>query len=73
MRHQYKKQKYEELTGKSREEVKSELGEGFNFYHNEIWTYNLRKDWLGRWIYLHLHFKDNKVESFHIGRRSIKK
>ncbi len=60
---------YNKLIGKSREEVIEELGEGFNYYQSEVWTYNLKKDWLGRWIYLYLCFHDNKVSRTTVGRR----
>ena len=62
------KQAYEGLIGKTREEVVKQLGEGFNYYQNKVWTYNLRRDWLGRWVYLYLTFEDNKVADIRIGR-----
>ena len=55
------KHNYSNLIEKSREDIMKELGEGFNYYQNDIWTYNLKKDWLGRWILLYLYFQDNKV------------
>lgn len=55
------KNNYSNLIEKSREDIMKELGEGFNYYQNDIWTYNLKKDWLGRWILLYLYFQDNKV------------
>lgn len=60
---------HDKLIGKSREEVMGEMGEGFNYYQNEVWTYNLKKDWLGRWIYLYLSFGNNKVSRTSVGRR----
>lgn len=62
------KRNYDDLIDKTREEVKKEMGDGFNYYQNEIWTYNLKKDWLGRWQIIYLHFQDNKVSRVRIGR-----
>ncbi|MPS72235.1 MAG: hypothetical protein E2590_03705 [Chryseobacterium sp.] len=59
---------FETLTGKTRDDVRKELGDGFNYYHNNVWTYNLRKDWIGRWVILYIYFKDNEVTHIKIGR-----
>lgn len=60
---------YSDLKGKTKEEILKDLGEEFNFYPNDLWTYSLKKDWLGRWIFLYLYFKDDKVYQVSIGRK----
>ncbi|SFZ97039.1 hypothetical protein SAMN05216324_13511 [Chryseobacterium limigenitum] len=60
-------QNYNDLIGKTREEIVKELGDGFNFYPSDLWTYNLKKNWLGRWVLLYIHFEDNVVCRVHIG------
>ncbi|WP_394666613.1 hypothetical protein [uncultured Chryseobacterium sp.] len=63
-----KEKDYKYLLGKNRSEIKEELGDGFNFYHSDIWTYNIKKDWLGRWYFLYLHFRDGVVCKIKIGK-----
>ncbi len=63
-----KEKDYKYLLGKNRSEIKEVLGDGFNFYHSDIWTYNIKKDWLGRWHFLYLHFSDGVVCQIKIGK-----
>lgn len=56
-----KKENFNHLLGKSRNEIKQELGDGFNYFNNEVWTYEVGKTWFFRKIILSLIFKDEKV------------
>nr|WP_199162803.1 hypothetical protein [Elizabethkingia sp. ASV34] len=55
---------YNVLLDKTKSEILQELGEGFNFYPDNLWTYDLKKTWWGRKTCLLLKFKDNNVEDF---------
>ncbi|AQX03593.1 hypothetical protein [Elizabethkingia anophelis] len=37
-----------DLLGKDRFEVLDIMGEGFNFYPDEVWVYDLEESWWGR-------------------------
>ena len=40
---------YHHLIGKEKKEVLEELGQDFNYYHNDnIWYYHIRTNWIGR-------------------------
>ncbi|AZA83306.1 hypothetical protein C1637_23770 [Chryseobacterium lactis] len=56
-----KKENFNHLMGKTRHEIKKELGDGFNFFTDDTWTYQLGRTWIGRRIILALHFKDGNV------------
>lgn len=56
-------QKYEYLIGKTRKEVISILGQEFNYYHDPIWKYTLKKDWFIRYLMLVVIFQEGKVVS----------
>ncbi|WP_053073309.1 hypothetical protein [Chryseobacterium sp. FH2] len=55
------KENFNHLIGKTRREIKNELGDEFNYFKNPIWTYELGRTWLGKKIILSLTFKDGKV------------
>ncbi|WP_164474711.1 hypothetical protein [Elizabethkingia ursingii] len=40
--------KYNILIGKSKNEVIQELGEGFNYYPDNYWFYDMKKSWWGK-------------------------
>ena len=43
-----------------------DLGLEFNYYHSEIWSYYLRKNWLGRKFYLFVIFENDTVQKIKI-------
>ncbi|GAE65770.1 hypothetical protein CIN01S_12_01420 [Chryseobacterium indologenes NBRC 14944] len=62
MQTQYmKKENFAYLIGMSRHEIKKELGDGFNFFTHDTWTYQVGKTWIGRKIILSIDFKNGKV------------
>jgi hypothetical protein len=56
-----KKEKFNHLLGKSRCEVIKEIGDGFNYFTNTVWTYEVGKTWIGKRIILSIKFKDEKA------------
>ena len=59
--------KYNILIGKSKNEVIQELGEGFNYYPDNYWFYDMKKSWWGKKTTLLLIFgKDRRVETMSI-------
>ncbi|MEI7488460.1 MAG: hypothetical protein WCJ72_13835 [Chryseobacterium sp.] len=68
-----KKENFNHLMGKSRHEIMQELGNGFNYFNSEIWTYEVVKTWFGRKIILSLtfkaDFKDEKVSELNLTKR----
>ncbi|MET3036813.1 hypothetical protein ABXT08_11955 [Chryseobacterium sp. NRRL B-14859] len=56
-----KKENFNHLIGKNRHEIKKELGDGFNFFMDDNWTYELGRTWIGRKIILSIIFKEGKV------------
>ncbi|MCL1034003.1 hypothetical protein [Elizabethkingia anophelis] len=59
--------KYNNLVGKSKNEVIKELGEGFNYYPDNYWFYDMKKSWWGKKTTLLLIFgKDRRVETMSI-------
>lgn len=52
---------YEYLLGKNKKEIAKELGNEFNYYQSDIWTYVLDLGWFGMKKILVIGFKDNKV------------
>lgn len=61
-----KKEAFSYLIGKTRHQVKKEFGDGFNYFENEIWTYELAKSWFGRKTILSITFKEQKASVLHI-------
>ncbi|OBS11206.1 hypothetical protein ATE49_16655 [Elizabethkingia miricola] len=53
---------YNYLLGKSKRDVLSYLGEGFNFYPDNTWIYDIDKTWWGRCTSLLLKFDGFKVK-----------
>ncbi|AZA54681.1 hypothetical protein [Chryseobacterium sp. G0201] len=64
-----KKENFNHLLGKSRHEIMQELGDGFNYFNSEIWTYEVGKTWFGQKIILSLIFKDEKVSELNLTKR----
>ena len=54
------------LLGKDKKEILSELGQEFNFYPSEVWTYVLHTNWFGRKTALLLFFEDEVVKGIKI-------
>ncbi|MCS3868660.1 hypothetical protein J3D55_001576 [Chryseobacterium ginsenosidimutans] len=54
------KKDYSYLIGKNRKEILEEMGEEYNFFPAEVWTYTLKK-LLFKSRVLFLFFKDDKV------------
>ncbi|WP_292009816.1 hypothetical protein [Chryseobacterium sp.] len=57
---------YEYLIGKSKNEVLKELGDEFNFFPDEIWTYRLKTRWWKKDRTLFLFFQRNTVNKIEI-------
>ncbi|MBK1896276.1 hypothetical protein JHL15_10970 [Chryseobacterium sp. YIM B02567] len=55
------KEKFKHLLGKTREEIAQEIGDGFNYPENEVWTYEVGRTWIGRRIILSITFKGKKA------------
>lgn len=55
------KDNFNYLIGKTRHEVKAEMGDGFNFFKHNVWTYQVGKTWLGKKIILSVLFIENEV------------
>ncbi|WP_034669564.1 hypothetical protein [Chryseobacterium populi] len=53
-----KKENFSHLLGKNRILVKHEMGDGFNYFIDDTWTYELGKTWTGRRIILSITFKN---------------
>lgn len=64
-----KKENFNHLLGKSRNEIKQELGDGFNYFNNEIWTYEVGKTWFGQKIILSITFKNEKASDLNLTKR----
>jgi hypothetical protein len=52
---------YKYLIGKNKEEVVSILGQEFNFYPANIWTYEIHKTLWGKEVILYLDFQNDVV------------
>lgn len=57
---------YKNLINKSKKAVIEELGHGFNFFPDNKWTYNLKKNWMGRKTILTILFHDDRVTKIEI-------
>lgn len=51
------------LIGKSKNEIFAEMGDGCNFFPDNIWTYELKKFWYGSKNVLFIFFEDDLVKS----------
>jgi|GEM_PF-599580 len=56
----------EYLLGKSKKDILNELGDEFNFYPNNIWTYTLKKCWYGKKKILFLYFEKECIIKIYI-------
>jgi len=56
------KNDFQHLLGKDKSEVLEELGQEFNFYPSEIWTYILHTNFFGRKTLLLLFFENDVVK-----------
>jgi len=54
--------KYSHLLGKSKKDILSEMGNQYNHYPSNIWTYQLSKNWFGRKKIMVIYFSDDSVE-----------
>lgn len=57
---------YENLLGKSKTEIVKELGNEFNYYQSDLWTYVLNLGWFGMRKILIIGFQDDKVNKIKI-------
>lgn len=53
---------YQQLIGKSKDMIISELGFEFNYYPSDVWIYLLKTNWIGRKTFLIIFFKEDMVE-----------
>jgi len=59
--------KYNNLVGKTKNEVIQELGEGFNYYPDNYWFYDMKRSCWGRKTAILLIFgKDGRVKTMSI-------
>lgn len=63
---------YQYLVDKDKKEVIAELGQEFNYYPSEIWTYCIKTNWLGIKIYLLILFKEERVDKIKIKKTYAK-
>lgn len=49
------------VIGKTKKDILIQLGDGFNFFPEEIWTYEIKKRWWGKRTILVIEFDKNKV------------
>lgn len=61
-----KVQQYYYLIGKTKFQIKEELGDEFNFYPSSIWTYQIKKSWFGRKHILILFFDEDLLKKIEI-------
>ncbi|MEY8758910.1 hypothetical protein [Chryseobacterium tongliaoense] len=61
-----KKENFSHLLGKDRMVIKDEIGDGFNYFINDIWTYELGKTWIGRRIILSIIFKNGIASEINV-------
>lgn len=63
-----KKEDFSHLLGKTRNEIKKEMGDGFNYFNNQIWTYEVGTAWWRRKIVLSLIFKEENVSEIKLDK-----
>ena len=56
------KEGYHNLVGKTKQEILSEIGFEFNHYPSDVWTYLIKKNWLGLKTFLIIYFCSNTVK-----------
>jgi hypothetical protein len=57
---------YNYLLGKTKKEIIQEMGDEYNHYPSEIWTYLLKRNWLRRRKMLILYFENNVVKNIKV-------
>ncbi len=57
---------YLHLLGKTKNEILLEMGIECNHHPAPVWTYQLKRSWLGRKRILVLYFSEDLVEHFEI-------
>ncbi|MDR2230134.1 MAG: hypothetical protein LBE39_11765 [Flavobacteriaceae bacterium] len=60
------RQNYGALRGMNKKNILNTLGEGFNFYPRDIWTYDIQKTWWGKKTVVLLIFREEVVETVEI-------
>jgi hypothetical protein len=60
------KQSYQHLLGKSKNQIKKEMEEEFNFFPSDVWTYILDTSWFGRKRVLVILFSNDAVKKVFI-------
>lgn len=51
----------QELVGKEKKEIVKLMGSEFNYYPSQIWSYYLKKNWLGQSVFLLIYFENDIV------------
>lgn len=59
-------EKYKYLIGKTKLEVISILGQEYNFFPSDYWSYELNKTWWGKKVKLYLEFHQDLVKKIEI-------
>jgi hypothetical protein len=60
--------KYNNLVGLTKKEIISELGQEFNYYHSDLWNYEIRKKFFRGKEILYLVFENERVIEIFIKR-----
>ncbi len=55
--------RFTHLIGKDKKQILVDFGQEFNYYPSDQWTYELKKNWLGKRKFLILVFKNDTVVS----------
>lgn len=63
-----KKQDYQHLVGRSKNEIMEEMGDEFNFPPLDLWTYLLKRTWYGEKKVLVIVFENNRAVKVTIKR-----
>jgi len=61
----------ERLIGATKTEILEELGEGFNFYPDNLWVYDFKKNWWSKSLLL-LSFDNNMLIDIKIKKSFFK-
>ncbi len=61
--------KYKHLLNKEKSEILLILGQEFNFYPSNIWTYIIHQNWWGKKTILFVFFEEDKVVKIKINKR----
>lgn len=56
-----KKNDFDLLYGRAKNEVLTDLGDGFNFYPDKIWYYIISEKWWGKKTVLFIEFDEQDV------------